>query len=246
MPSIEFPALSPGDIEIRVATVNDMFIDLLLYKDARVDMRMLDSVVGPMRWQRRHESIEGVNYCTVSILGDDGEWVSKQDCGTGGDFEKDKSSASDAFKRACFNWGIGRELYTVPSIRLWNSDNPATVRKNNKGKFACYDAFRVARFDVERHIATYVEVVNDTNGKTVYRTGAEATRAAQKPDEPQPAPGVDVEKNKAVVRLKDAIAAYADRSGGDVEALTAGVKKRSDYQETAWFYNMVAEEFESA
>lgn len=90
---------------------------LLLYKDARVDMRMLDEVYGPNNWQRSHELINGNLFCTISVWdADKGVWVNKQDVGTESNTEKEKGQASDAFKRAAFNWGIGRELYTAPFI----------------------------------------------------------------------------------------------------------------------------------
>lgn len=90
---------------------------ILLYKDARCDMRLLDEVVGQMNWKREHRSIDGRLYCTVSIYDKErGEWVSKEDVGVESRTEAEKGQASDAFKRACFNWGIGRELYTAPFI----------------------------------------------------------------------------------------------------------------------------------
>ena len=92
---------------------------ILIYKDARVDQRVLDETVGPMRWQKDYKEIDGKVYCGVAIKNSDtGEWVWKFDCGTEGNFEAEKSEASDAFKRACFNWGLGRELYDTPKIKI--------------------------------------------------------------------------------------------------------------------------------
>lgn len=107
---ISFPELAAEDIEVRVASVNrygeKTKVELLLYKNARCDMRMLDEAVGPENWQRKHETISGVLYCSVGIRTEHGDWVWKQDCGTAGNFEAEKGAASDAFKRACFNWGM--------------------------------------------------------------------------------------------------------------------------------------------
>lgn len=90
---------------------------LLLYKDARCDMRILDEVFGPMNWRRQHEEIGGRLYCTLFVRDPaTNEWVDKQDVGTESNAEKEKGQASDSFKRAGFNWGIGRELYTAPFI----------------------------------------------------------------------------------------------------------------------------------
>lgn len=113
----QFRALTADDIECRVSTVSDKGCSLLLYKDARCDMKILDETVGPENWKRSHELINGNLFCNVSLW-DEGkkEWVTKQDVGTESYTEKEKGQASDAFKRACFNWGIGRELYTAPFI----------------------------------------------------------------------------------------------------------------------------------
>ena len=116
--------LREDEIEVRAAQCKknakgNVFASLLLYKDARVDQRLLDETFGPMNWQRSHEIIDGRLYCTVSIWDAEKKvWVSKQDVGTESNTEKEKGQASDSFKRACFNWGIGRELYTAPSIYI--------------------------------------------------------------------------------------------------------------------------------
>lgn len=114
--------LTKDDIECRVAQAGKsgsgkVWASFLLYKDARVDQRILDETYGPMNWKRSHELIGDRLYCTVSVWDKEkNEWVSKQDVGTESNTEKEKGQASDAFKRACFNWGIGRELYTAPKI----------------------------------------------------------------------------------------------------------------------------------
>lgn len=119
-----FRRLRADEIEIRAAQIAQnkagaVYASLLLYKDARVDQRLLDETYGPMNWQRSHEIIDGNLYCTVSVWDDKKSiWVSKQDVGTESNTEKEKGQASDSFKRACFNWGIGRELYTAPSIYI--------------------------------------------------------------------------------------------------------------------------------
>lgn len=114
--------LRADEIEVRAAQVamngqGKVYANLLLYKDARCDQRLLDETFGPMNWQREHTIIDGNLYCTVSIWDEKkGAWVSKQDVGTKSNTEEEKGQASDSFKRACFNWGIGRELYTAPRI----------------------------------------------------------------------------------------------------------------------------------
>lgn len=133
MEQLNFRMLKPDEIDCRVGTVTESGISLLMYKDARVDMRLLDEFVGPMNWKREHELINGNLFCTVSIRDKStGEWVSKQDVGVESYTEKEKGQASDAFKRACFNWGIGRELYTCPFVWITISKDEWKVGANGK------------------------------------------------------------------------------------------------------------------
>lgn len=117
--------LRADEVELRAAQCGmtrsqKPYATLLIYKDARVDQRILDETFGPMNWERTHEVIAGNLYCTVKIWDEDKEcWISKQDVGKESNTEPEKGRASDAFKRACFNWGIGRELYTAPKIVLY-------------------------------------------------------------------------------------------------------------------------------
>jgi hypothetical protein len=109
--------LTIEEIEFRVQSINAKGAIILPYKDARADMNRLDEVVGEVNWQREHKVINGNNYCVVSIWHPEQKhWVSKMDVGTESNTEAVKGEASDAFKRACFNWGIGRELYDYPFI----------------------------------------------------------------------------------------------------------------------------------
>lgn len=113
----EIRLLRADEIDARVATVTPKGCSLLLYKDARCDMRLLDETFGTMNWQRSHEVIDGNLYCNVSVWDEEKKmWIKKQDVGTESYTEKEKGQASDSFKRACFNFGIGRELYTAPFI----------------------------------------------------------------------------------------------------------------------------------
>lgn len=139
----KFPLLEASDIDVRVAQINEKGASLLLYKNARVDMSMLDDVVGSENWERSHFSIDGVMYCRVSIWDEDKAlWISKEDCGSESNVEKDKGASSDSFKRACFNWGIGRELYTAPFIWI-PSDRMKIINEN--GRYKTYDTFSVEK-----------------------------------------------------------------------------------------------------
>lgn len=110
--------LAIDDIEFRVQSVNNGgYATILAYKDARVDQQRLDDVVGPLNWKREH--CRDNKNCIVSIWDENKkQWVSKEDTGTESNAEAQKGLASDSFKRACFNWGIGRELYDYPQISI--------------------------------------------------------------------------------------------------------------------------------
>lgn len=171
-----FRRLSTDEIECRIASTSDKGLMLLLYKDARVDMRLLDETYGIFGWKKSYQSIDGRLYCTVSIKDPDtGEWVDKTDVGVESYTEKEKGQASDAFKRACFNWGIGRELYTAPFI--WISKGNYTV--NDKG--STYDKFRVTDIDYDDNgNIIKLTVKNDTMGRIVFTYPAESAYPARK------------------------------------------------------------------
>lgn len=121
---MNFRDLKANEIDVRVGQVGDGYCTLLLYKDARVDMDILDETVGCENWQRQHYEVKGNMYCSVGIdtnalVGNaEPRWICKSDCGTESNTEKEKGESSDSFKRACVNWGIGRELYTSPLIKV--------------------------------------------------------------------------------------------------------------------------------
>ena len=163
---LKFKDLTADDIECRVNTVSDKGCSLLLYKDARCDMRILDEAVGPMNWKRSHELINGNLFCNVSIFDSEKkEWVTKQDVGTESYTEKEKGQASDSFKRACFNWGIGRELYTSPFI--WIKNDGVTLSDKN-GKKTTYDKFSVVQIIVENGVIVALSIRNTSLNKRVF------------------------------------------------------------------------------
>ena len=134
---MQFRTLKPQEIDCRIGGIYAGGFTLLLYKDARVDMDILDETVGPNGWQRDHKEIKGNVYCGVGIFdpglerlktGDPWSW--KWDAGAESFTEKEKGEASDAFKRACVNWGIGRELYSAPFIWI-----KAETYQDNSGKW---------------------------------------------------------------------------------------------------------------
>ena len=176
---MEFRNLTEEEIEVRVQSVKKNGIILLLYKNARCDMNILDEAVGAENWQREHYECKGNLFCRVGIRcdqvkyieanGDTGiapDWVWKSDCGVESNTEAQKGEASDSFKRACFNWGIGRELYTAPFI--WIPAEKCEIKDTGKkDKFsnpilACYDKFEVEKIIIENKKITAISILNNS------------------------------------------------------------------------------------
>lgn len=191
-----FRSLNADEIDCRVAQVKlpdgdkKGGVSLLLYKDARVDQNILDETVGPMNWQRRHTR-DNAN-CIVSLWDDEKkQWIEKEDTGTESNTEAEKGLASDSFKRACFNWGIGRELYTAPFI--WISSDQCRIysRKNNQGKDVgvCNDKFYVAKIQITDGKITQLFIGNASQGnQIVFSYGSLPKESTKAKEEPKPEP----------------------------------------------------------
>ena len=166
---MKFRNLTASEIDVRVGSVGAKGITLLLYKNARCDMNILDEM--KLQWQRKHYEAKGNMFCSVGIYMEDlKEWVWKDDCGVESYSDKEKGEASDSFKRACVNWGIGRELYTTPRIFL----PVKTIKKEKNGKEyyeICpenkYDRYRVAQIDYKNDKISKLIIV-DQNDNPVY------------------------------------------------------------------------------
>ncbi len=155
-----FRKLTANDVEARVQSCDENGFTLLLYKNARCDMNILDETVGAENWQREHYECKGNLFCRVGICcgmnidmsGNEGDilspsWVWKADCGTESNTEKEKGESSDSFKRACFNWGIGRELYTAPKTKI--KGHTKQIKRNGKEVWTPeYYAFDVVEMEV--------------------------------------------------------------------------------------------------
>lgn len=167
-----FRLLRADEIEARVSTISDTGCSLLLYKDARCDMNILDETVGNMNWKRSHTRDN--SNCVVSIWDEKKcEWVSKEDTGTESFTEKEKGLASDSFKRACVNWGIGRELYTAPFI--WVSAEKVKITTKN-GKYTTNDKFVVSGINYDESRRIIGLVIHDKNAKIVFSYGTMAKK----------------------------------------------------------------------
>lgn len=162
--SIKFRALRADEVECRVQMVKGNGLTLLLYKDARVDQNVLDETVGPERWQKRYEVVNGNLFCSVGIRvfwedEKESEWIWKQDVGVESYSDKEKGEASDAFKRAAFCWGIGRELYTAPFI--WIDAGHCEITQDNN-RYVCRDRFDVREMEVIDGKITALTIINQT------------------------------------------------------------------------------------
>jgi hypothetical protein len=175
--------LRADEIECRVQQVTEKGCILLIYKDARVDMRILDETFGVDGWQRTHEVINGNLFCTIEIWSDDKKcWIKKQDVGTESNTEKEKGEASDSFKRAGFNVGIGRELYSSPFI--WIKLDPSEIEKNSQGKPQLSRSVKFSvtsiKYDENKDITSLV--ISDNKGNVRYTFGSKtATKVPEQP-----------------------------------------------------------------
>ena len=182
----KFRTLRADEIDCRIATATEKEISLLLYKDARCDMNILDESVGAENWQRHH-SRDNAN-CTVAIWDDSkNQWIEKEDTGTESNTEKEKGLASDSFKRACFNWGIGRELYTAPFI--WIPAGKCKIEKAEgagRAKYTCRDRFSVSQigYDAENNINALVIKCKNKVVFTLGQPEPEETADTMQPQRP--------------------------------------------------------------
>ena len=201
---MEFRTLKAEEIDCRVAQIEKNWCTLLLYKDARVDMNILDETVGSMNWQK-HYSRDNAN-CIISIWDEDKkQWIEKEDTGTESFTEAEKGLASDSFKRACFNWGIGRELYTAPSIFIFprkdmvkqkEDEEPKEFFEGKNGKYQTKTRFYVDYIDYDSNRNIQNLIIRDHKGNS---------RFEQLTDEMQEL------INKQFIKLKQLIEANEDK-----------------------------------
>ena len=180
---MKFRELKASEIDCRIQSIGQnktkaIGATILLYKDARVDMNILDETVSAMNWQRGHSVVDGNLYCTISIWDETkGQWVSKSDVGTESNTEKEKGQASDSFKRAGFNWGIGRELYTAPFVYITLQDGEWYEGRDGKPKSNAKFKVKDISYDENRNIVRLIVV--DSKGKVRYTFGENAQQQTQ-------------------------------------------------------------------
>lgn len=188
--------LNADEIECRVSQIKESGLTLLLYKTARTDANLLDETVGDEKWTNDFKLVDGVLYGGIGVDYGKG-YVWKWDAGVESNTEAEKGRASDAFKRAGFKHGIGRELYTAPFI--WIPKERCNIVKNNNGKFACYDSFEVEKITYnQRQEIAGLAILNTktrkrafvwTSGETVPQ---EAPKEAPKGETVAPAAPVEI------------------------------------------------------
>ena len=218
---MRFRELRPQEIECRVGTCSDKGASLLLYKTARVDADILDETVGSENWQCGFYECKGTLFCKVGVQVE-GNWVCKDDAGAPSNMESEKGEASDAFKRACFKWGIGRELYSAPFIWV-----PASKLKRHSqgknGKWQCFDRFDVTAIEYESGKVSALVISNESG---IVYTWQDARQS-------QPKPVQDVEtKQRDNSKLNELVKRMAALSGSTVsEAANAVVTKYGNPKE---------------
>lgn len=208
----EFRTLTADEIEVRVGSVSNGKASLLLYKDARCDMNILDETVGPMNWKKSYQLIDGQLFCTIDIWDDEKkQWISKQDVGVESNTEAEKGRASDAQKRAAVAAGIGRELYTAPRISI----KCETVPEGNRCKLKSpwqFDGCKVSsiKYDDRRQI-TQLTITKDDNVIYEYPDSGEHTRAIP----PQPLTRDEMrDKIKSLAHIKEISRAEVENKYG--------------------------------
>jgi hypothetical protein len=188
--------LKPDEISCRVQSLSEnkskgtVGAVILLYKDARVDMSILDETFGPMNWQREHIEIGGKMFCTIAVWDEDKkQWVSKQDVGVESNTEATKGESSDSFKRSGTNWGVGRELYTAPFMYIqleaeeWYTDQQSGKPKTKPGFVL---SVKEITYNDNREIKTLVLV--DKSGRERFSFGKGKARNDVPTEEPDKAP----------------------------------------------------------
>ena len=210
MEQIVIRLLKAEEIECRIGTINEKGVSLLLYKNSRVDQKILDETFGCFGWQRHHQCINGNLYCTVELWDESKkQWIAKQDVGTESYAEKEKGQASDSFKRACVSVGIGRELYTAPFI--WISEQKCNIQRKDD-KYITYDKFSVKEivYDDNREIIGLTILNQD---KRVVYAWKENMDTVQKPIETAPTSQQIKELNQELDRTGVVLNAVLERYG---------------------------------
>ena len=229
----EIRLLTKNDIDVRVSNVTDnngtIKVMLLLYKDARVDMKILDELYTPMGWRRTHKLIGDRLYCSVEVWDESkGVWIGKEDVGTESNTEAEKGQASDSFKRACVNWGIGRELYSAPRIYVTLNQGEYYYDRNNRLKVSATFSVSRIEYDVKERTIKELDIVDKRGFVRYSMTGKVAEsatqpsqavqarrQAANRPAQPAPSAYTPVEQELFDRMVQNYVHGVAAKDGGD-------------------------------
>ena len=204
--------LQADEIDFRIQSINKVgYATILAYKDARADMKRLDEVFTPFGWQKKYDLINGNLFCSVGIYNTETkEWIWKQDVGTESMTEKEKGQASDAFKRACFNFGIGRELYEYPIIQVKLKSDEFELkdgRVKQTWNLKLRDWTWTSEFNEEGELISLRAVDNNLDVRYTYpeETKREAPKTIKKeePKEKAKSQMTDVLFTKVLARIND-------------------------------------------
>ena len=196
-------------------------------------MRILDLVFGPGNWQRTHEVINGNLFCNIDIWDAEKlDWVRKQDVGVESNTEKEKGQASDAFKRAGFNVGVGRELYTGPFIYVELGDNEFFSDGQQNGRKEVLKCYANTRFSVS-HVA-YNErreiselIIVDRNGTVRFDMQNKSRAATDDPGRQKAAPRAT--HGQAAPAARTSRGAPAQAAARRVRSVAVLYPRRTDY-----------------
>ena len=114
---------APEDLEWRIqVTSKDKTSGLAIpYVTNRAIQDRLDEVVGPENWYNDYKPWHGngkkdAQICGISIYFEGKGFITKWDGAEDSDIEPIKGGLSDSMKRAAYQWGIGRVLYSLDTV----------------------------------------------------------------------------------------------------------------------------------
>lgn len=223
---LEFRDLRADEIDCRVATVTEKGVSLLLYKDARCDMNILDETVGAENWQNKFYEQKGILFCSLGIntnyhnptLPD--RWIWKDDAGTESNTEAEKGNASDARKRSGVAFGLGRELYTAPFIWIKAGDCKIVEDKRAKNGITCRDRFTVTDVEIKDKKIVKLEIRNDSTSQRCFVWASKQATVTELP------PAQPIKRGDSTLEQLDEITAKAEQTKTNIANLlgTYGAK----------------------
>lgn len=124
MKELKFRPITAQEVEIKPTdTKVQGKCTLLLFIDSRAAAQILNETVGVMNWQIEYKDVAGKIYGRLSIWDEERNcWIYKEDTGSEGNIEADKSLSSDILKRCLARWGCDY-LYYTPRVQITCPDS---------------------------------------------------------------------------------------------------------------------------